>query len=107
MPVGRASSLLETALLPLQAYQEEMGRQISLGREKNEAEGCLETVRQGFRTGIEDWAGGGEKSEGNKKMGPYSYSNKNGANLQVFLANPPNPPLEKGGIKEYFKLLNE
>ena len=88
-PVGGASSLLGTALLPLKAYQEEMQRQIGLGREKNEAEGCLETVRQGLRDSIEDWGGGGEKLEGNNKRGPYSSSNKNGANLQVFLANPP------------------
>jgi hypothetical protein len=67
-----------------------MQRQISRGREKNEAEGCLETVRQGFRTGIEELGGeGGEKVEVDNKRGPYSSSDNQGVKHQVMFANPP------------------
>ena len=48
-----ASPALAAALKPSQIYQQELGRQQVLGRDKTEAEVCLEAVAQGFRAGLE------------------------------------------------------
>jgi ADP-heptose:LPS heptosyltransferase len=61
-PVG-ALAALTAALTPLRAYGEEMGRQINLGRNKSEAETCLETVSQELRAGLEELGKGGKSGD--------------------------------------------
>jgi len=56
--LGMASPLLAEALIPLQAFREEMRRQQLIGRDRDEAETCLASVVKGLRTGLEELGAG-------------------------------------------------